>query len=266
MFPEGHTYMKITMKDWLIVAFLLLAGIALMVMAKTPAQAATVNHYSSTEQQIGLLELYTSEGCSSCPPADRWLSSLLQNEGLWQHFIPIALHVDYWDYIGWKDRFASHRYSARQRQYARQAAVPTVYTPGFVYNGAEWRQWRAGRSPDFSTHNTPGILQLKLDGQKAELIFAATQTTPQALHANLALLGFDLHTVVTAGENRGKQLAQNFVVLGINQARMTGENNLYSGHLDLPVSAMVAPRYAAVAWVNELNRQGPLQAVGGWLP
>ena len=79
--------------------------------------------FESTSQQTALLELYTSEGCSSCPPADRWLSKLKNEEGLWTRFIPVALHVDYWDYIGWKDRFASPEYSNRQRKYAKEQSL-----------------------------------------------------------------------------------------------------------------------------------------------
>ena len=64
-----------------------------------------------------MLELFTSQGCSSCPPADAWLSGLVQRSGLWREVIPLAFHVDYWDRIGWKDRFANPGYSERQRDY-----------------------------------------------------------------------------------------------------------------------------------------------------
>ena len=97
---------------------------------------------SSSNTQVSLLELYTSEGCSSCPLADRWVSSLKDDPKLWKEFIPLSFHVDYWDYIGWKDRFASPAYSRRQKQYAQQGAVSTVYTPGFLNNGQEWRPWK----------------------------------------------------------------------------------------------------------------------------
>lgn len=117
----------------------------LLLLACSATTYAGDYRFSSGEKQTALLELYTSEGCSSCPPADRWLSSLKSKEGLWEEFIPIALHVDYWDYIGWQDRFASKQYSQRQRQYAREQSLKTVYTPGFVYNGKEWRNWFAKR-------------------------------------------------------------------------------------------------------------------------
>ena len=93
--------------------------------------------FESGEHKVSLLELYTSEGCSSCPPADRWLSDLKNHHQLWKNVVPVAFHVDYWDYIGWQDRFADGRYSQRQRDFAREQSLTTVYTPGFILNGKE---------------------------------------------------------------------------------------------------------------------------------
>ena len=86
-------------------------------MLSVTTQAQT---FESNNEQVSLIELYTSEGCSSCPPAERWLSKLADDESLWSHFVPLAFHVDYWDYIGWKDPYASKEYSQRQRRYALQ--------------------------------------------------------------------------------------------------------------------------------------------------
>ena len=239
--------------------------IGLILLLPQVLVAATVS-YESTNKQIALLELYTSEGCSSCPPADRWLSSLQQEDGLWQSFIPIALHVDYWDYIGWKDRFASSNYSARQRQYAREHSLKTVYTPGFVYNGSEWRNWFAKRFLDFPEGNMPGVLKLELDSKQARVAFTPTKFSQAKLKINLALLGFDLETEVKAGENRGKKLPHNFVVLGISHANMKPENNQYQSQIAVPDSPVKTGRKAIVAWVNSAQNQIPLQSVGGWLP
>lgn len=238
---------------------------SLIVLLPQVLVAATVS-FESTNKQIALLELYTSEGCSSCPPADRWLSSLEQEDGLWQSFIPIALHVDYWDYVGWKDRFASSNYSARQRQYAREHSLKTVYTPGFVYNGKEWRNWFVKKSLDFPEGNMPGILRLELEDQQARIEFTPTIFSQAKLQVNLALLGFDLETEVKAGENRGEKLAHNFVVLAVNQANLKTNNNQYITQLDIPVSAIKANHFGIVAWINNSHNQMPLQTVGGWLP
>ena len=98
--------------------------------------------FTSPVKQSTLLELYTSEGCSSCPPADQWLSTLKNDKKLWKEIVPIAFHVDYWDYLGWKDEFSKAEYTQRQRNYARWHNLGTIYTPGFVQNGKEWRGWR----------------------------------------------------------------------------------------------------------------------------
>ncbi len=122
--------------------------------------------FTSSEKQTTILELYTSEGCSSCPPADKWLSQLKNEQGLWHDFIPMAFHVDYWDYIGWKDRFASPQYTNRQKQYSQQQSLKTIYTPGFIYNGKEWRNWFGKRHLDLSQQtDMPGMLTISIEQQ-----------------------------------------------------------------------------------------------------
>jgi len=96
---------------------------------------------SSGSWRIPLVELYTSEGCSSCPPADRWLSSLTADPSNSERVIPLALHVDYWDYIGWKDRFAQSKFSTRQREMVRLNHSAIVYTPQVMLNGKDFRAW-----------------------------------------------------------------------------------------------------------------------------
>ena len=78
-----------------------------------------------------VVELFTSQGCSSCPPADKLMHELAKRDDV----IPLALHVDYWDYIGWKDAFAAPANSERQRGYAREAGRKSVYTPQMIVNG-----------------------------------------------------------------------------------------------------------------------------------
>jgi hypothetical protein len=82
-----------------------------------------------------VIELFTSQGCSSCPPADRLLTRLAQDSKLAGQVIPLSFHVDYWDYIGWQDPFASPRWSERQRQYGRAFRSNRIYTPQLVVNG-----------------------------------------------------------------------------------------------------------------------------------
>src|SRR6059036_4275966 len=88
--------------------------------------------FQSSGKQPALIELYTSEGCSSCPPAETWLSRLKESPGLWRDFVPMAFHVDYWDYLGWRDPWAAQEFSDRQRAYAQSWRSRRIYTPGFV--------------------------------------------------------------------------------------------------------------------------------------
>ena len=87
-----------------------------------------------------LVELYTSEGCSSCPPADRWLAGLGQRYAPGK-VVPLALHVDYWDYIGWKDPYAKREFSLRQRKLSQLQRMALVYTPQVVLQGRDFRGW-----------------------------------------------------------------------------------------------------------------------------
>ena len=95
--------------------------------------------FKSSGAPSSLIELYSSEGCSSCPPAEEWLNHLKGDAGLWKSVFPVAFHVDYWDGLGWPDRFARAEYTQRQRDYAARLRQDSVYTPEFVLNGLEWR-------------------------------------------------------------------------------------------------------------------------------
>jgi hypothetical protein len=220
----------------------------------------------SPDRQTHLLELYTSEGCSSCPPADRWLSDLKADPRLWREVVPVAFHVDYWDSLGWPDRFAAAAYSDRQRIYAAQGLTRTVYTPGFFLNGSEWRQWFNRRSLALDTLPRVGTLKLKLQDGHIDAELAPVERLSEPLKLEVALLGFELATQVEAGENRGRRLRHDFVVLGYQRVAMTGHHDgRFIAHIELPRARVTAPRLALAAWVSGRRDLRPLQAVGGWL-
>src|SRR5579859_334549 len=102
----------------------------LILCACSMANAMAVT-FQSSERQTSLLELYTSEGCSSCPPAEAWISNLKSRSGLWTDFVPVAFHVDYWNGLGWRDKLSSEEFSQRQRDYAQAWSAQDVYTPEF---------------------------------------------------------------------------------------------------------------------------------------
>ncbi|MCG8325309.1 MAG: DUF1223 domain-containing protein [Thiotrichales bacterium] len=227
------------------------------------AQSETV--FTSNESQTGVIELYTSEGCSSCPPADQWLSNFTEHPDLWKKIIPLAFHVDYWDYIGWKDRFAMPEYTQRQRRYARQQSLRTIYTPGFIYNGREWRNWFIKRFFDFPEGGNPGILTLKANHSHARITFEPARQQDTMLGFNVALLGFGIRTEVQTGENSGRSLNHDFVVLGVQRGFMHTDGESLTAETPLPRSDIMARRYALVAWVNRGNDISPIQATGGYL-
>src|SRR3981189_1363182 len=120
-----------------------LATIALMLAFGARAAEPACSAYSGP-RTTALVELYTSEGCDSCPAADHWLSSLFGQGFRPDQVVPLALHVDYWDYIGWKDPFAKGEFSVRQRKLAQMKRPVIVYTPQVLLQGQDFRRWSGG--------------------------------------------------------------------------------------------------------------------------
>jgi len=113
---------------------------SLLFSLQSQAEATQVFTAVSPANRVALLELYTSEGCSSCPPADRFMSRVKLADISDQQLIPLSFHVTYWDHIGWKDRFGNPQHDARQRKLARMNNSSVVYTPQFIMNGKDFRR------------------------------------------------------------------------------------------------------------------------------
>ncbi len=227
---------------------------------------ALPTRFSSGEAQVALLELYTSEGCSSCPPADRWLSKLQDDPRLWRELIPVALHVDYWDEIGWTDVFASPAHTTRQQDYVRHAGLSQVYTPGLVLQGREWRGWFRGQDLHLPAARIAGPLTIDvLDGSQATIRFVPPEKSANELRYTIALLGIGVESAIGRGENAGKRLRHDFVVLAEHSGPLELLNGEYGANMPLPASHRSAARYALVAWVSRGSDPAPLQAAGGWL-
>jgi len=219
--------------------------------------------FESGETQNSLLELFTSEGCSSCPPAEKWLSALKSSQELWKQTVPVAFHVDYWDHLGWRDRFAKPEFTSRQQRYAATWGGDSVYTPGFVVNGKEWRNWFVGAAVPTSLTKV-GVLRVLLgDGGKLTATFVPETTQPRALVLDVALLGKDLESDVKRGENSGRKLRHDFVVLNLIKADMVNESNRWTASVALPTQPANDKPAALAAWIMENST--PIQATGGWL-
>jgi len=213
-------------------------------------------HVQTTTKQTTMIELFSSEGCSSCPPAEHWVNALTEHPKLWSEFIPLVYHVDYWDNLGWKDSFATYSHSQRQRAYAQQGYTSGVYTPGFFLNSHEWRGWF---SRDALQSSQRKAKKLALDVVKNSV--KVTYPTQGAYRVHIALLGFGLETKVPKGENRGKTLKHDFVVLK-HKSFLTNES---TSSTPLLTSDIKAKRYAIVVWITKPNTMQVLQTTGGWL-
>ena len=189
------------------------AGMTLLsapLLAGTEAAAAPTCRTQSTANVTPLFELYTSEGCSSCPPADRWLSALRDEPGV----VALAFHVDYWDRLGWKDRFASPVYTQRQAQQRLSNGAKFSYTPQVVVDGLDRPRWYTGNAPAASGARAPARVDIELarDGEAVSASVNARPGAPARLAAYWAVTEMGHRTAVKAGENHGATLTHDFVV------------------------------------------------------
>ncbi len=229
--------------------------LAAALLAAAPAGAAELRARSGPAR-ARLIELYSSEGCSSCPPADAWVSSLRAEKGAGTSFVPVIFHVTYWDDLGWPDAFADQAYTARQRAYAASWGTGTVYTPGFVLDGAEWRGW--GKAPGPSSEKT-GALDARLNGTALRASFTpVADAGPYVVHA--ARLGFGIESKVPRGENAGRTLRHDFVALATAQAALHDGKAAFV----LPAAKTRAPREGFAVWVT--GRDGRVIQAAGALP
>ena len=196
----------------------------------TVAIAAECRATSGT-RTAALVELYTSEGCSSCPPADRWLSGFAGARPD-PRVVPVAFHVQYWDYIGWKDSFGDARYTERQKEEAKAAGARFVYTPQVIVGGRDFPEWHdakafaaavdaiqgkpARATLTLESHNAP-------DGTLAGSVVVKLEPGVRANHLVLAALPVQngLSTRVTAGENKGEHLTNDHVARDLASVKVT---------------------------------------------
>ena len=161
-----------------------------------------------------VVELYTSEGCSSCPPADKWASSL-KGKGV----VVQAFHVGYWDYIGWVDRFAAPAYTQRQREVAARNRQRNVYTPQAVLDGKDWPGW-SGRQPAATEPARASVTLRRVgpDQFEASVAPAAPLAAASNWSAYWTVTEHGHNSKVLAGENSGELLKHDFVVRQYTQA------------------------------------------------
>jgi hypothetical protein len=173
----------------------------------------------SGTQTVPLLELYTSEGCSSCPATDHWLSGISAAGMTADKVVLLAFHVDYWDYIGWKDRFAKPMFTARQHEVAAHNRASFVYTPQLVFNGNDYRGGTsnsrfAEQIANINRQPARANLGLNLTDNNEVKISVQTRLTKDRDYADVFVAVYEnkLKSTVSAGENSGSQLNHDYVV------------------------------------------------------
>lgn len=235
-------------------------ALLLMIPLTGMIAGAETRVFTSGPAQTRLIELFTSEGCSSCPSADRWLNQLKDHEGLWRDFVPVAWHVDYWDRLGWPDRFATQEFTGRQYLYRAAWETPNVYTPCFVLDGGEWRERFLRRPP--KPADEQGVLHVEVAGGRCRVSFTPKFDPDLKYEAHAALLGANITTQVKAGENRGETLRHEFVALTTAHSSLRDG----TGEFALPKSDQPGvPRRALAVWITRKGSTEVLQAAGGWL-
>ena len=177
----------------------------------------------SPAHRVALVELYSSEGCNSCPPADHWLGQW-KDSGAARGVVPLALHVDYWNSLGWNDRFSQHRFTERQQTLTDLAGGHTIYTPEIFVSGRELRSWSRPESFDERVHEVtaePAQADVALElvppaqgtnGFGVDARFTSKATVHDPLNAYVAVYENALTSQVRAGENSGATLHHERVV------------------------------------------------------
>jgi hypothetical protein len=227
---------------------------ALLVPAAVSAQGSC--RATSSAQPPAIVELYTSEGCSSCPPADRWLSSLKGQRDV----LALAFHVNYWDRLGWADRFATAANTERQHRLQRASGAPYAYTPQVMLNGRDLRGWRGMTTLARPAASGVTIALERVDARRVTATVAAPAS--RALAGYWATLEDGHATRVKAGENAGETLAHDHVVTHYRPvpswtAASSGPREFT---LELPATASTAGSRRVAFIVTDAEGTRPLQA------
>jgi len=240
------------------------AAMVIAVCVTTAVRAEPAQTIRSGPSRVALLELYTSEGCSSCPPAETWFSRLATDGRLWKDVVPVAFHVDYWDYLGWTDVFANVDFSERQRDYAAAWNSDRIYTPGFVWNGSEWRGWY-DKQPLPATSGSPGTLTASIARDGIDVTFAPATAPTEGIVAHVVVLGMGVERNVKAGENKGRTLTHDFVVLEYQTIEFTAREGAWTGRAAWRAPKDPSPkRHAVAVWVST-ERGAFIQAAGAFI-
>ena len=249
-------------------AALLVAVASLAVLFSVPALAQTCSAKSGP-RMAALVELYTSEGCDSCPPADRWLSSTLPAEADGANAIALAFHVDYWDRLGWKDRFAAPAWTERQYAMAHANRSQLVYTPQVLVQGHdfEWRGKGSGAALA-AIAAKPARAQIAIDAQpqRGTIAVKASASVPSSSDRKntalfIALADSRLVSEVKAGENKGVRLTHDHIVRAMRGGIAVNASGDVNSDVAFSIPAESGAEATVVAFVQNTENGDVLQAL-----
>lgn len=242
---------------------------AAFAFSAVPADAAC--SVKSKLNRAILIELYTSEGCSDCPPADRWLAHFKLAAESGPQVVPLAFHVDYWDSLGWTDPFAEPEFDDRQRAAVERERGHTVFTPQILLNGRTLLSWAdkqelARRMEAVARQPAAADIELSVEPGPAQHwrveVSASTPKPKPNSSLYVALFENDLSSKVLHGENGGKELHHDFVVRRLAGPFPLDASGRLSRNLNLALPPDAKPRNLGVAAFVQQPQDGQaLQAV-----
>jgi hypothetical protein len=212
-----------------------------------------------------VVELFTSQGCSSCPPADKIIGELAKDPSL----IALSMPIDYWDYLGWKDTLADSRFSARQKAYSQMRGDRDVYTPQVIVNGSAHvvGSDRAGIEDAIDdTEKAAGVMSvpvtMTLAGKQITVSVAASTKAPAIAHGEIWICSISKAVSISIGrgENRGREVTYHNVVRNLLKV---GDYNGSAGSWNVPLENISRDGVdAAVVYVQDGNRDKPGPMLG----
>jgi len=212
-----------------------------------------------------VVELFTSQGCSSCPPADKIIGELAKDPSI----IALSMPIDYWDYLGWKDTLADSRFSARQKAYSRMRGDREVYTPQAVVNGSVHviGSDRPGiENAIGTTRKEDGVMSIPMtmtqSGKQLTVSVAAASMAPAAMHGEVWICSISkaVPISIARGENRGQEITYHNVVRNLVKV---GDWNGNPGSWSVPLDSLAHDGVdGAVAYIQDGNRDKPGPMLG----
>jgi hypothetical protein len=263
------TLKKLRSKKTILVA---LAAITLLAIRLHARPASPRSHQASTASRVPvLIELFTSEGCSSCPPADAYIEMLDKSQPLpGVHLIVLSEHVDYWDHDGWKDPYSSHALTDRQTDYGRALGLPTIYTPQIIVDGATILKGDAQQIKGiYAKAEQEATITVRIDSA------SVAPQSPPALRAHISVDGegakhdaevFVALTLdhaesqITAGENNGKHLAYVSVVEELKKIGRLRKGKDFSQDVEFALKPEIDPHNLRL--ISFVQQSGPGRVLG----